>query len=135
MEWKDIDCTVKKKFQAQLPVKKLMLTVFEGMKGSINSDLLEKVAIVNNASYCQFLWLNSPTLLNEFSVRVYIYMCVCVCVCVRERDRQTDRQTETDGQTVEKESERDTERERVTGLFNTGNATSLGQRKLWIQTC
>ena len=47
----------KEKVQAQQSVKKLMLTVFLGMKGTIIIDFFEKVTTLNRQ--------NSPYLLNN----------------------------------------------------------------------
>ena len=60
IEWKCTDSQVKKKFREQYSVKKVMLTVFWDMKGLITIDFLEKVATVNNASYCKLLSQNAP---------------------------------------------------------------------------
>ena len=49
IEWKHIDCLVKKTLQAGPSVKELMMTVFLDIKGLITIDFLEKSAIVNNA--------------------------------------------------------------------------------------
>ena len=49
MEWKHTDFLVKKKFQAQQSVKKIMLTVSWGMKGPITIGFFEKGATVNSA--------------------------------------------------------------------------------------
>ena len=58
MEWKPTVSQVKKKFLVLQLVKKVILTVFWDMKGSITIDLLEKV---NSASYCEgihlFYWM------------------------------------------------------------------------------
>ena len=64
MEWKHTDSQVKK-FRALWSVKKIMLTAFWDMKGLITNDFLEKGETVNNVSYCQFFWQNSPYLLNN----------------------------------------------------------------------
>ena len=74
MEWKHIDSFVKKRFQLQQSVKKVMLTVFWGIKGLITIDFFEKYTNVNNASYCQLLKQNSLFSLND--------RCVGVCVCI-----------------------------------------------------
>ena len=65
MKWKQTDSLVKKKFQAQGSVKKIMLIVFWDMKGSISIELLEKDATINIASYCKLLWQYLPHSLNE----------------------------------------------------------------------
>ena len=57
----NIDSPVKKKFPAQRPVKKVILTVFWDMKGPITIDFLEKDATVNIVSYHQLLRKNSPS--------------------------------------------------------------------------
>ena len=68
MERKHIDSLVKKKFRAQWLVKKIILTVFKDIQGSITVDFLEKNPTVNSASYCQLLWQNSPYFLNELDI-------------------------------------------------------------------
>ena len=50
--WKQTDSPVKKKFRAQQPVKKVMLTFFSFLKGPITIEILEKSASINYASYC-----------------------------------------------------------------------------------
>ena len=52
MEWKHSDSMVKKKFQAQQSIKKIILTVFLDMKEPITIEFFEKGAVVNSASYC-----------------------------------------------------------------------------------
>ena len=64
MERKHIDSPVKKTFWVLQSVK-VILTVFWDMKGPMTIDFIEKGATVNNASYCQLLWKNSPYLLNN----------------------------------------------------------------------
>ena len=74
MEWKYTDSPVRKKFQAQWLVKKVMLTVFWNMKGPIHIDSLEKDATVNSAFYNQLLRQNSSYLLNVTVLYIYIYV-------------------------------------------------------------
>ena len=45
MEWKNTDSPVKKKFGAQLSLKKVILTVFWDMKGPITIDFLKSVQL------------------------------------------------------------------------------------------
>ena len=52
----------------QLPVKKVMLTVFWKMKRSITTDFLENDATINNDSYCQLQRKCLP-----YSLSIYIY--------------------------------------------------------------
>ena len=59
-----------KLFWVQQSVKKVMLTVFCDKKGSIPIDILEKGAIVNYGSCCQFLRQSSPYLLKN--------LCICL---------------------------------------------------------
>ena len=47
LERKHTNSLVKKKLQAQQPVKKVMLTIFWNMKGSISINFLEKGGTVN----------------------------------------------------------------------------------------
>ena len=54
----------KKWFLLQRSVKKVMLRVFWGVKGSITYDFQEKGTTVNSVSYFQFLGQNLPYLLN-----------------------------------------------------------------------
>ena len=49
------DSPVKKKFLAQLFMKKVMLNAFVDMKGPIIFDFVEKSALVNNSSDNRFL--------------------------------------------------------------------------------
>ena len=49
MEWKYTDSSVKKKFQAQCSVKKVILTVFSDMKRPITIDFLVKGETVDSA--------------------------------------------------------------------------------------
>ena len=63
-----------KKFLAQKSVKKVILIVCQDMKGPIIFDFLEKVAIVSSASYHQLLRENSPHLLNDPRVCIFIYI-------------------------------------------------------------
>ena len=60
-----LDSPVKKLFQSQLSVKKVMLAVFKDMKGHISMDFLEKGTTINNASYCRNIWQNSPYFWNK----------------------------------------------------------------------
>ena len=55
MKWKHANSPVKKKFQAQQSVKKVMLALFRNMEGPIIIDFLEKVITVTSASHCQLL--------------------------------------------------------------------------------
>ena len=55
MEWKDIDYPLKKKFRAQKPIKKVLLSVFFDMKRPNVIDFLEKGAIVNMIPIENFL--------------------------------------------------------------------------------
>ena len=79
MEWKHTDFLVKKKFQAQQSVIKVILTVLLDMKGSMIIDFLKTVKTVNRASYCKsfdkidiFYWTNF--------VYIYIYIYIYACV-------------------------------------------------------
>ena len=58
MKWKHIDSPVKKKFQVQQSVKKVMLPYFSNMKRPIPIDFLEKGSTVNSASYLLYHWFN-----------------------------------------------------------------------------
>ena len=60
MEWKHAKSLLKEKLQAPWSAKKVILTVFWGMKGPITIDFLEKGAVVNSASYCQLIRQNLP---------------------------------------------------------------------------
>ena len=71
-ERKYADSPAKKKFQVQQSVKKIMLRVFQDMKGTITIDSLEKGSTVNSASYYQLLKQNSPYLLNDLSYMDHI---------------------------------------------------------------
>ena len=51
MQCKHTEFPVKKKFQAQRSIKKIMLTVFWGMKGPITIDFLKNISAVNSDSY------------------------------------------------------------------------------------
>ena len=68
MEWNNTDSPVKKKFRAQLLVKKAMLTVLRDIKNKSRLISLKKKAIVNSASYYQWLRQNTPYSLNESSM-------------------------------------------------------------------
>ena len=72
MECKLTDSPVKKKFQVQLLIKKVMLTDFWDIKGLITIDFLEKGATVKSASYCQLSRQNSPYLFNDPPPYIYI---------------------------------------------------------------
>ena len=52
MDLKRADTSVREKFRAQLSVKKVILTFFKDMKGSIIIDFLLKTTNVNIVSYC-----------------------------------------------------------------------------------
>ena len=65
MECKPTDSLVKKMFQMQLSVKKVILIFSWDIKGSISIDFFEKVATVNSASDCQLQRRNSPRSLND----------------------------------------------------------------------
>ena len=66
----NMDSLIKKKFQAQQSVKKVMLTVFWNMNRPITTDLFEKAGIVNGAFYCQLLRQNSSNLLNDLCTSI-----------------------------------------------------------------
>ena len=69
MNWKpNTDFSVKKKFWMKGLVKKVMLTVFYDIKGSITIDFLKKCATVNSILYYQLLMQNSPYLSNNHHI-------------------------------------------------------------------
>ena len=78
LSWKDslwsenTDFLVKKRFWAQLWIKKIVRILFWDMKGPITIDFQEKGASVNSTSYYQLLWQNSPYLLNDTCI---LYNC------------------------------------------------------------
>ena len=64
--WREnTDPKVKKKSQVQQSIKKVLLIVFQCMKGPISIDFLENGASVNSAFYCQLLWQNLLYSLKE----------------------------------------------------------------------
>ena len=66
MEWKyKLSC--KEKFQAQRSVKKVMLTIYWEMKGTITIDILEKVKRQTMLPIAFFLSNISPYLLNDLA--------------------------------------------------------------------
>ena len=80
LEWKHIDSPAKKKFRIQHSVKKVMLTVFCDMKGTITIDFLEKDTTVNSTSYCQLLRQKSPYSPNDIRIYIYIYIYIHIMV-------------------------------------------------------
>ena len=56
---------VKKMFQVQWSLKKVMLTVFWDMKTSMTIDFLEKGKTLNSVSYCQVVRKYFAYLLND----------------------------------------------------------------------
>ena len=64
--WREnTDPKVMKKSQVQQSIKKVLLIVFQCMKGPISIDFLENGASVNSAFYCQLLWQNLLYSLKE----------------------------------------------------------------------
>ena len=72
-ERKTTDSQVKKGFRVQQSVK----TAFWDIKGLTTIDFLVNRAIVNNTSYCQHIWQNSPNLMKSEYIHinqsVYLY--------------------------------------------------------------
>ena len=52
--------------------KSSMLTIFWDIKGPITIDFLKNGITINSTSYWQLLRQNSPNLLNDFSIYIYI---------------------------------------------------------------
>ena len=74
IELEHADSSVKKRFQVERSVKTIIRTVFWDMKGTPTIDFLEKGASLNNASYCNLLWQNSPYLLNNRLIYIYDFI-------------------------------------------------------------
>ena len=70
------DCQdlAKKMFWVQWSVKKVLLTVFWNMKGPVTIDFLEKGTTINSVSLKFCLPQNSPNLLNDHCIYIYIYI-------------------------------------------------------------
>ena len=64
----------KKKLWVQQSVKKVMLTIIWDIKRPITFDLLEKIRTANSASFCQPLRQNSPYLLNDPSLYIFVIL-------------------------------------------------------------
>ena len=65
---------LKKKFQAQWLIKKVLLAFFWDVKVSITIYFFEKSVTINSASYCQSVKQNSPHLLNDLCVNEQKYI-------------------------------------------------------------
>ena len=64
----------KEAFGTPVSKKKVMLTVFLDMKGSITIDFLEKGATINGTSFCQLPRQISHYLLNISGTIMYMYI-------------------------------------------------------------
>ena len=72
MEWKYNDSLAKRMFWAQWSVKKVLLTVYLDMKGSMTIDFLKKGSTVNSAFSRQLLKQNYSYSLTDTCVGGYL---------------------------------------------------------------
>ena len=79
-KWNHTDFPVKKKFWAQLSLKKVMLTVFWEMKGLMIIDFLEKGATLNSV-----LQLPIPYLLNDLCSSGIQHKMFCISKIYRNK--------------------------------------------------